>query len=190
EKRTGLTGDESIADAVDRVRNERTALQRLRAAAEAVERCTSDETAAFDAAGRAAAAASFAGIDAARAALLDDEDEQALRARQRSALDRAAQLRTRAEDPEITTAEREAADGIGPPTDDQTAAAQQTLDEHRSRQREADQRHAVLARSLGALRTISGELNESTRSADDVMDRHHRLRRLSDIARGSAGNDM
>lgn len=190
EKRRSIVGDEPVVDALDRVNARKTELELLQAAAGQVRRDTDLAAAAREAAREAAEQAGFTGPDAVRGALLDGPDEELMLSRQTEALSRGAELRTRATEPDLAAAERERADGIGAPSEDERENAGEALDSAESAQRRAVERRAVAEKAARAVDGLAAEFDDATRNADDVLAHFELTYRLSELARGRTGNDF
>lgn len=190
EKRRAIVGDETVNDAVDNATRRKTALERLQATAADVRRATESADSARHTADEAAVRAGFAGQDAVRTALLDDSTEEEMRDRQTEALSRAAELRTRAGEPELAIAERERLEGTGTPTDDERTSAADAFAVAESAHRGAVERRAVAKKALHAVTAIAAEFDEATRDADSLQHHFRLTYRLSELARGRTGNDL
>ncbi|GAB3566854.1 AAA family ATPase [Spelaeicoccus albus] len=190
DKRNSIVGETPVDEAIQTATTRVEALEALQSAAAAVRADRERAESARRKAEEAADAAQFAGLDAVRAALLNERDEDDARTRQDDARERAAELRTRAGEPDLVAAARERLDGTTAPTDVEREAAEKRLAVADASHRAAIERRAVVDKALNAVTSIKAEFDDATVSADSVLDHYNLTYRLSELARGRTGNDL
>lgn len=190
QKRRSIVGETPVADAIDTATARKDALEGLHRAAETARADSERADTTRRRAEAAAAEAGFGDIRELRAALMTDHDEEQARLRQNEAHDHAAELRTRAGEPDLVTALDERNNGIGAPTEADRRQADRDFTAADTAHRHAVERRAVTARARDAVAGIDRKFASTTRSAGDVLARHRLTYRLSELARGRAGNEL